>query len=187
MKFFPLIGCLVLLCATAYSQKNKDIPAFGKIDKSEIDLKECEFDKNAEAVVLFDVGKFSTNFTGGTLFSEIECHVRIKILSDKGLDQADIKIPYRSYKGEQSIRGLMAQTYNTDASGNIVISKVEKAVIYDKKIDFLLESFFSIYNFLQNITFQQVNRFVYLRSVFETVFYKTLCIAKGPHSTQGEK
>ena len=134
MKLVPLLATLVLYASVSYSQKNKDIPAFGKIDKMETDLKECEFDKNAEAVVLFDVGKFTTNFTGGTIFSELECHVRIKILTDKGLENADIKIPYYSYKGAQSIRNFSAQTYNTDASGNTVISKVEKTAIYDKKI-----------------------------------------------------
>jgi hypothetical protein len=135
MKFVPLLASLVLYSSISYCQKNKDIPAFGKIDKTEIDLKECEFDKNAEAVVLFNVGKFTTNFTGGTIFSEIECHVRIKILTDKGLENADIKIPYYSYKGEQSVRGLSAQTYNIDASGNTVISKVEKNAIFDKKVN----------------------------------------------------
>src|SRR5687767_12161683 len=125
MRFVPLLASLVLYTSISYCQKNKDIPAFGKIDKTEIDLKECEFDKNAEAVVLFNVGKYTTNFTGGTVFSELECHVRIKILTDKGLDKADIKIPYYSYKSEQTFRNLSAQTYNTDPSGNIVISKVE--------------------------------------------------------------
>jgi hypothetical protein len=135
MKFVPLLASLALCVSVCYSQKNKDIPTFGKIDKTEIDLKECEFDKNAEAVVLFDIGKFTTNFTGGNIFSELECHVRIKILTDKGLGQADIKIPIYSYKGAQTIRGLIAQTYNTDASGNIVISKVEKSSIYEKAIN----------------------------------------------------
>jgi hypothetical protein len=135
MKFVPLLASLVLFSSVSYCQKNKDIAAFGKIDKTEIDLKECEFDKNAEAVVLFDVGKFTTNFTGATLFSQIERHVRIKILTDKGLDKADITIPYYSYKNEQSIRDFSAQTYNMDASGNTVISKVEKSVVYDKKVN----------------------------------------------------
>ncbi|MHA4842743.1 DUF3857 domain-containing protein [Flavitalea antarctica] len=135
MKSVPLLACLALCATVSYSQKNKDIPAFGKIDKTEIELKECAFDKNAEAVVLFDVGKYTTNFTGGTVFSEVERHVRIKILTDKGLGQADIKIPFYSYKGQQTIRGLTAQTYNVDESGNVVISKVDKTAIYDKAIN----------------------------------------------------
>jgi len=34
-----------------------------------------------------------------------------------------------------SIKHLTAQTYNLDASGNIVVSKVDKSAIYDKKIN----------------------------------------------------
>jgi len=134
MKLFPILTMLVFSYSIGYSQKNKDIPAFGKIDKSETDLKECEFDKNAGAVVLFDVGKFTTNFVGGTLFSQMERHVRIKILNDKGLDQADVKILYESYKGAEDVRNLTAQTYNVDASGSLVVTKVEKNLIYTKKV-----------------------------------------------------
>jgi len=135
MKTCSLLVAMVLISAATYSQKNKDIPSFGKIEKPEIELKECDFDKNAGAVVLFDVGKFTTNFNGGSLFSEMEHHVRIKILSDKGLGHADVSIPYISYKSEESVRGITAQTYNTDEAGNTVISKVEKDLIYTKKID----------------------------------------------------
>ncbi|HMF71236.1 MAG TPA: DUF3857 domain-containing protein [Flavitalea sp.] len=134
MKLFSILTMLVFSSSIAYSQKNKDIPAFGKIDKTETDLKECEFDKNAGAVVLFDNGKFTTNFVGGTFFSELERHVRIKILNDKGLDQADIKILYKSYKGAEDVRDLSAQTYNVDASGKLVVTKVEKNLIYNKKV-----------------------------------------------------
>ncbi|RYG01980.1 MAG: DUF3857 domain-containing protein, partial [Chitinophagaceae bacterium] len=69
------------------------------------------------------------------IFSEYEVHVRMKILSEKGFSHADVMIPYTSYKNEESVRGLVAQTYNFDASGNATITKVEKNVIYDKKID----------------------------------------------------
>jgi hypothetical protein len=50
----------VALCATIClaAQKNKnhnqDIPSFGKIDKAELEMKECDFDEKAEAVVLID-------------------------------------------------------------------------------------------------------------------------------------
>ncbi|RYY28073.1 MAG: DUF3857 domain-containing protein [Chitinophagaceae bacterium] len=135
MKFPLLFTALVLCYSATHAQKEKDIPAFGKIDPSETALTECAFDKNAGAVVLFDVGKFTTNFNGSNIFSATERHVRIKILTDKGLDEADIKIPYRSYKGEEDVKNLVAQTYNVGPDGKIVVSKVEKAVIYNKKIN----------------------------------------------------
>ena len=48
-----------LLSLTVFAKKDKEIPGFGKVDKAELELKECDFDKNAEAVVLFDVAELS--------------------------------------------------------------------------------------------------------------------------------
>lgn len=121
------------LSLTISAQKSKEIPAFGKVDKAELELKECDFDKNAEAVVLFDVAELACNFPGGQVFIEMQHHTRIKILNDKGLDAANIHIRYLT-KPRQTIKNLSAQTYNLDASGNIVVSKLEKKLVYDKKI-----------------------------------------------------
>lgn len=129
--------CLALLFVvslTVSAQKTKDIPSFGKVDKSELELKECEFDKNAEAMVLFDVAELACNIVGGDIFIGYDRHVRIKILKEKGLDEANIHIPY--YTSEhQNIKNLTAQTYNLDAAGNIAVSKLEKKLVYEKKIN----------------------------------------------------
>ena len=118
--------------ANAQKQKEGNIPEWGKIDKADLEMKECDFDKNAEAVVLFDAGELvSYNF--GPL--ELERHIRIKILKDKGLDQANIKIPFYSYRMEEDIKKVEAQTFNLDVSGNIAITKVEKKLIYEKKLN----------------------------------------------------
>jgi hypothetical protein len=126
---------LVALCATislaAQKNKNKqDIPAFGKVEKTDLELKECDFDKSAEAVVLIDDAEL--DFVDGF---EMTRRVRVKILSDKGLDQANIHLTYRSEKNEQDIRSIEAQTYNLDAAGNIVVTKLEKSLIYEKKLN----------------------------------------------------
>lgn len=93
-------------------------------------MKECDFDKKAEAVVLIDDAEL--DFVDGV---EMTRRVRVKILSDKGLDQANIHLVYRSEKNDQEIRGIEAQTYNLDAAGNIVVTKVEKSLIYEKKLN----------------------------------------------------
>lgn len=120
------------LVLPVFAQKTKDIPAFGTVEKSDLQLKECDFDKDAEAVVLFDAAE--AYYVDGSGI-ELEHHVRIKILKDKGLSQADIHLPYISDRNEENIRSLTAQTYNLDAAGNIVITKVEKNLIYTKPID----------------------------------------------------
>ncbi|WP_315822807.1 DUF3857 domain-containing protein [Paraflavitalea speifideaquila] len=129
-KMIALITVLGLTLS-AFAQKDKDIPAFGTVDKADLLLKECEFDKDAEALVLFDVGEAYLDMMGSI---ELVHHVRIKILKDKGLKVADIHIPYHSYRNDESIKSLSAQTYNLDAAGNMVITKVEKKLIYEKPL-----------------------------------------------------
>ena len=133
--FITLAAALCFLCSAINAQKSKDIPVFGKVDKSELQIKECDFDKNAEAMILFDVGESVCRVNQYNLFQQTDHHRRIKILTDKGLDNANIHIKYRSDRNSKPISRISAQTYNLDAAGNIVISKVEKSVIYDKKIN----------------------------------------------------
>ena len=137
MRKFLSIAFGLVISSVILAQKGKDnkIPAFGKVDKSELELKECDFDKKAEAMVLFDRGELSCVISGAGVYTDIEQHVRIKILSDKGKDKADIHIPFHSWAGDESIKDLVAQTYNLDASGNIVVTKVDKKLIYEKKLD----------------------------------------------------
>jgi hypothetical protein len=128
IALITVLGCM----QSAFAQKDKSIPAFGTVDKADLLLKECEFDKDAEALVLFDAGEAYLDMMGSI---ELVRHVRIKILKDKGLKTADIHIPYHSYRNDESIKSLTAQTYNLDAAGNIVITKVEKKLVYEKPLN----------------------------------------------------
>jgi hypothetical protein len=51
------------------------------------------------------------------------------------MDWANVHLPYMHERNAQDINGLEAQTYNLDGSGNIVVTKVEKKLIYDKKVN----------------------------------------------------
>jgi hypothetical protein len=72
---------------------------------------------------------------GPQLFSEPQVHTRIKILKEGGLKKADVKLNYEHYLNSQNINNISASTYNLDASGNIVVSKLEKKLIYQRKIN----------------------------------------------------
>src|SRR5687768_5191633 len=133
MKKMMALAAAVLLTTLTYAQRVKDVPAFGKVEKADLEMKECDFDKSAEAVVLFEVGELYCNIAG-MISLELDKHVRIKILKDKGKDRADVHIRYVGFKNEETIKNLQAQTYNLDEGGNIIISKVEKKLVYEKKI-----------------------------------------------------
>ncbi|MBC7949359.1 MAG: DUF3857 and transglutaminase domain-containing protein [Chitinophagaceae bacterium] len=130
-----LIGIVCVACTlSAQKGKNNDqeLPAFGKIDKADLQMKECDFDAKAEALVLLDEGEMDFIYGSGL---QMKRRVRIKILSDKGLEWANVHLPYRSESNAQNITNLEAQTYNLDAGGNVVTSKVEKKLIYEKQVN----------------------------------------------------
>jgi len=133
MKKLTLISLLLLSSFIIFAQK--ELPAFGKIDKEDLLLKECEFDKDAEAYKLLSYGDVKYTINGENWNIETERRVRIKILKDKGLDQANIKLRFYSKSGYEIIKFISALTYNIDNSGNIVTTKLEKSSIYTKQIN----------------------------------------------------
>src|ERR1700683_5466006 len=132
----PLILALAIISATAaYSHKNVEVPVFGIVDKADMTMTACDFDKNAEALVLLDVEEVKCREYAYSVIVDVTRHVRIKILKDKGLDLANIKLPYLSRNKTESFDYINAQTYNLDATGNMVITKLDKKSIYHKAID----------------------------------------------------
>lgn len=128
----------VLFILFLQSTAQKGLPAFGKVDKADLELTDCDFDKGASAMVLIDYG--STYYDRGTqgisLFKTFfERRIRIKILKEKGISQADIEIPYYTRNNEEQILKLRANTYNLDGSGKVIVTEVKRSSIYSKKID----------------------------------------------------
>src|ERR1700733_9163787 len=82
---------------------------FGKIDKSDLEMTACDFEKDANAEVLFAKGSvyFSTDYD--LIF---ERHVRIKIFNDNGKDEANIKLRFRGGNRSEYISNLQAETIN---------------------------------------------------------------------------
>lgn len=137
-KLVPAL-CLMFCIYNLQAQDKKSSPGFGKVDKSEFSVKECEFDKNAEAVALFDNAEaycfYFPNSSSSPLTTQFERHVRIRILTEKGLDEANIQLSYFHYRNLTRMNNLVAQTYNMDASGNIIVTKLDKKNIYEKKLN----------------------------------------------------
>jgi Domain of Unknown Function with PDB structure (DUF3857) len=130
-----LLIALLLLLSTTVIFAQKELPKFGNIDKADLTLKECEFDKDAEAYKLIDFGDV-TYINGRNLFKiKTERRIRIKILKDKGLDQANIKIKFYSKLNFENIYNISGVTYNLDSSGNVVTTKLDKSSIFKKPVD----------------------------------------------------
>lgn len=127
---------LFLLSLTVFAQKNKDIPAFGKIEKADLELKECAIDKDAEAMYLFDQGTVRYQRGARTLFEMHEYRrVRLKIFKETGYHLANVKLHYYSDDKYEKIVDLDAVVYNLDATGNVVATKLEKKAFYKEQVN----------------------------------------------------
>jgi len=139
MKRYCFLFSLLFLFSKSHSQQMVKLPGFGEVDKSELQMTECSFDKGAAAMVIFEEAEssFRLNLSSTTLpfFEQTDHRVRIKIFNEKGFSNANIKIRYPTSDRLVSIIRLNAQTYNLDESGNVVVTKVEKASIYDKPVN----------------------------------------------------
>ena len=129
-----LVTIFFLSLLRGFSQTKDSIPAFGQIDKQDLLMTECEFDKNAEAIVLIDEGKiiFKAYVKVNTEFTR---RIRIKILSNKGLDQANVKLYYLRGEFGERLTIEDAQTFNLDEKGNIITTRVDKKSFVDKEIN----------------------------------------------------
>jgi hypothetical protein len=103
---------------------------WGKVTNEERTMKECSFDTEADAVVLLDEAE--TIHTDEHQFITWR-HIRIKILKDKGIDEANISIPYYAKDEYETIDDIEGMTFNTDASGNIVTADLERKSIFTEK------------------------------------------------------
>ncbi|MGN6803665.1 MAG: DUF3857 domain-containing protein [Ginsengibacter sp.] len=133
MRKLLLITPLLFFCFQLFA--DKDLPKFGNIDKSDLELKECDFDKDADAYKLISYRYVHFDIIADHFTVVAENRIRIKILKDKGLDEANIKIRFLNHNNFENINGISGYTYNLDNSGEVEKTKLEKSSIYIKKLN----------------------------------------------------
>ena len=103
-----LIG-LIAAFLPLLSIAQNETQSFGKVPAEDLTLKECSFEKDAHAMVLFDKADvyFDPRFD-----IVMERHKRVKIFDDKAKDVVDIRLEYESYNGYEDIYDLSAHTIN---------------------------------------------------------------------------
>ena len=128
-----LILIISLISQLASGQKFSQ--EFGKIGRETIELTEHPSDKDAEAVVMFDLG--SSNFLqeDGAFVVVFERTTRIKILSEAGIKWAEVEIPYYQEGGiYEEVYDVEANTYNYE-NANLEKTPFEVSNIYEEKIN----------------------------------------------------
>lgn len=131
INFTLLIWVLSILTVTGQNYSKE----FGKIAKDEIELKKYNSDKEAEAVVLFDIAKSYFSQTNSSFDVIFERTTRVKILSEAGIKWAEVEIPFYQEGGiNEKVFDLEAYAYNYE---NGLINKTSFNVnnSYDEKIN----------------------------------------------------
>jgi len=132
-SLYPLLSlCVFVFSVNAQTQP--PVPTtqpFGKIDKSDLEMTACDFEKDANAEVLFDKG---TVYFTPDYDLVYERHIRIKIFNDKGKDEGNIRVEYSGGDRSEFISNVQAETINLD-NGAIAMTKVDKKQIYNQSVD----------------------------------------------------
>lgn len=111
------------------------VKEFGKIEQDEIELKEYALDKNAEAIVLFDIATSHFVESDNSFNVVFERTTRIKILSEAGIKWAEVEIPfYQEGKMFERVYDIEAASYNFE-NGKLNKSSVDALKTYDEKRD----------------------------------------------------
>ena len=116
---------VLLLIVNHFATAQNNTPAFGKIEKADLQITYCPFEPDASAMKLFDVEEIEFQ-VGYDLKLKTERTVRIKIFNENGYKHASIKIPYFSKKGVAKLKNLRGTVYYLDASGKVVTQRLEK-------------------------------------------------------------
>jgi Domain of Unknown Function with PDB structure (DUF3857) len=128
-KNILLVFALVISVFKAYSQ---DFLTYGVVTGEELAMKECPFDKDADAVILLNeaVSEHDDEYHFITYH-----HVRIKILNEKGFDAANVSLRFWRKDDFEFIDMLEAMVTNVDPSGRIIAENLTKKSFYKQNLN----------------------------------------------------
>jgi hypothetical protein len=133
-KLFLSLSFFAALSLAVNAQTPAPVPGtmpYGKIDKADLEMKACDFEKDANAEVLFEKGDVYFDQEFNIILEE---HRRIKIFNDNGKDYANIKILYYSINRAESVSDVQAETINL-VNGQPEITKLDKKQLFVQNID----------------------------------------------------
>jgi Domain of Unknown Function with PDB structure (DUF3857) len=109
-----------------------NVSDFSVFTPEEIALKECSFDKTADAMILFDQATSNYNDEYNLV---TERRIRFKVLKEKGIDRGNIHIRFYSKDKFEFIHNVKAIIATPDQNGNMVWSNLEQKSVYTRKLN----------------------------------------------------
>ncbi|MFV0147163.1 DUF3857 domain-containing protein [Empedobacter falsenii] len=119
-----IIFTLFFLLLTIFSNAQNKEFKLGKISQQEIAFNQAPFEKDADAVILSEEGKM--DLIQSNYYLTVKR--RIKILTEKGVDQSNIQLNYYSKNKQESITGIKGNTINISNGIEQVIPIDEKEI-----------------------------------------------------------
>ena len=164
-----LFSILALSFFQLVQTQNLDVK-FGKLTQEEIDMKFYDKDRNAGAVVLFDIGKSEFFYVENSGYDiRFTRHKRVKVFNKTEIEQSEISIPF--YEGDngniEKITSIEALTYNFE-NGEVKKQKLDPSTVYDEKLN---EHWWNRKFVFPNV---QEGSILELRYVLETPFHFNL-------------
>ena len=105
---------------------------FGQVRHDEMKLKECSFDKSADAMILLDHAVAYFNDENNLI---TERRIRLKILKEKGVERGDIRIPFYSEGDFENIYNIEAVVFTPTADGDFEQKTLERKNIFTRQVN----------------------------------------------------
>lgn len=127
--------CLFCWCLLAFSAHAQTTPKvigeepFGKVSMDELTMTDCDFEKNANAEVIFSKAVIKANPV-----PETDIHQRIKIFTDRGTHRGEFSITLSRDNFGNPISDIQVETFNLE-NGKIVPSVMDKKAVYLTNVD----------------------------------------------------
>lgn len=127
---------IVLITIHFYAFSQDFPPVFNALSEEEWAINSYDKDPDAEAIVLFDIGKSQFVESASGYDIKFTRHKRIKILKSSGVQHSEISIPfyYESISKSEKISSLKAYTYNL-IEGVVRGKRLDQSTVYEEKIN----------------------------------------------------
>ena len=123
---------IILLYASFHLHAQNEIPEFAYFPLDEQKVNTFDLDKEADAVIFFDIATATYNDEHNLVTNR---RIRFKILKEKGIQRANIEIPYYSKNNFESISNLKAIIYTVDDNGNVIVKEIDNTAIFKQKLN----------------------------------------------------
>lgn len=130
---FSLFTIVLFITCCLYG-KAQDIE-FGSLRPLDVELRECSFEKDAPALVLFDKGNSWFVQDDGGFILRFDRHVRIKIFNEAAFDKGEFEIPLYHRDGDrEQVMDIEGFTFNVE-NGKMVKTPLDPKSIYKEEIN----------------------------------------------------